>query len=90
MGSRLSCEKGAGRVCIGRVVCGAGGGSIGGTGDGSVIVALFALRRDLIGFEYKCEKVQVLLLVVRRVVKWWRGWCRVLEILGCVEAFPAM
>lgn len=38
IGVKLSCEKGAGRVCSGREVSGAGGGEMGGTGSGADIV----------------------------------------------------
>jgi hypothetical protein len=38
MGTRFVCEKGAGSVWRGRAVAGVGGGSMGGTGVGSVIV----------------------------------------------------
>lgn len=37
MGSRLSCEKGGGRVWSGREGVGMGGGTIGVTGSGSVM-----------------------------------------------------
>lgn len=38
MGVRLDCWKGGGRVCRGRLVGGFGGGEIGETGAGSVMV----------------------------------------------------
>ena len=38
MATSLSCVKGAGSVWVGREVGGAGGGEIGRTGEGSVIV----------------------------------------------------
>lgn len=40
MGVRFPSEKGGGRVCKGRSVGGLGGGEIGGTGAGSVMVCV--------------------------------------------------
>ena len=50
MGTRLSCEKGGGSVCRGRVgdVCGAGGGGMGGTRGASAIVYV-RLSEEVVG-----------------------------------------
>lgn len=45
MAVRFWWEKGGGKVCMGREVCGVGGGSIGATGAGSAIVCYVA--RDM-------------------------------------------